>query len=85
LHKLARNLKSLSANLKILGEWVELKLSNRAGPAHRRKREVSRGFSAIELLRNPQPIDGFVTERPQYAGELATANQPLLTVMDTST
>lgn len=31
------------------------------------------------------PIDGFVTERPQYAGELATANQPLLTVMDTST
>ncbi len=31
------------------------------------------------------PIDGFVTERPQYAGELATANQPLLTVMDIST
>ena len=30
------------------------------------------------------PIDGFITERPQYAGELATANQPLLTVMDTS-
>jgi HlyD family secretion protein len=31
------------------------------------------------------PIDGVVTERPQYAGELATANQPILTVMDTST
>ena len=31
------------------------------------------------------PIDGFITDRPQYAGELATANQPLLTVMDTST
>ena len=30
------------------------------------------------------PIDGYVTDRPQYAGELATANQPLLTVMDTS-
>jgi HlyD family secretion protein len=28
------------------------------------------------------PIDGVVTERPLYAGELATANQPLLTVMD---
>jgi multidrug efflux pump subunit AcrA (membrane-fusion protein) len=28
------------------------------------------------------PIDGVVTDRPQYAGELATANQPLLTVMD---
>lgn len=30
------------------------------------------------------PIDGVVTDRPQYAGELATANQPILTVMDTS-
>jgi len=30
------------------------------------------------------PMDGIVTDRPQYAGELATANQPLLTVMDTS-
>jgi RND family efflux transporter MFP subunit len=28
------------------------------------------------------PIDGVVTDRPLYAGELATANQPLLTVMD---
>src|SRR5262249_43091571 len=31
------------------------------------------------------PIDGFVTDRPQYAGELAAANVPLLTVMNTST
>jgi HlyD family secretion protein len=30
------------------------------------------------------PIDGVVTDRPQYEGELATANQPILTVMDTS-
>jgi HlyD family secretion protein len=30
------------------------------------------------------PIDGVITERPQYPGELATANQPLLTVMDMS-
>jgi HlyD family secretion protein len=30
------------------------------------------------------PIDGVVTDRPQYPGELATANQPLLTVMDMS-
>jgi multidrug efflux pump subunit AcrA (membrane-fusion protein) len=30
------------------------------------------------------PIDGVVTERPQFPGELASANQPLLTVMDTS-
>jgi HlyD family secretion protein len=30
------------------------------------------------------PIDGVVTDRPQYEGELATVNQPILTVMDTS-
>jgi len=30
------------------------------------------------------PIDGVVTERPQYQGELANANQPLLTVMNTT-
>lgn len=30
------------------------------------------------------PIDGVVTERPLYVGDLATANQPILTVMDTS-
>lgn len=30
------------------------------------------------------PIDGVVTDRPIYEGELATANQPILTVMDTS-
>jgi HlyD family secretion protein len=30
------------------------------------------------------PIDGVVTDRPQFPGELATANQPLLTVMNTS-
>jgi HlyD family secretion protein len=31
------------------------------------------------------PIDGVVTDRPLYAGDLAIANQPILTVMDTST
>ena len=30
------------------------------------------------------PIDGVVTDRPLYVGDLATANQPLLTVMNTS-
>jgi multidrug efflux pump subunit AcrA (membrane-fusion protein) len=31
------------------------------------------------------PIDGVVTDRPLYVGDLAAANQPILTVMDTST
>jgi HlyD family secretion protein len=30
------------------------------------------------------PMDGVVTERPLFPGELASANQPLLTVMNTS-
>jgi multidrug efflux pump subunit AcrA (membrane-fusion protein) len=30
------------------------------------------------------PIDGVVTERPLYPGEMATAGTPLMTVMDTS-
>jgi HlyD family secretion protein len=30
------------------------------------------------------PISGVVTERPLYAGEMATAGTPLITVMDTS-
>jgi len=30
------------------------------------------------------PIDGVVTDRPLYVGDLATANQPILTVMDLS-
>jgi HlyD family secretion protein len=31
------------------------------------------------------PIDGVVIDRPLYVGDLATVNQPILTVMDTST
>jgi len=30
------------------------------------------------------PIDGVVTDRPLYVGDLAAANQPILTVMDVS-
>lgn len=37
------------------------------------------GYSEIR-----SPMNGVVTDRPQYAGELATANQPLITVMDMS-
>lgn len=37
------------------------------------------GYSEIR-----SPMSGIVTDRPQYAGELATANQPLITVMDMS-
>ena len=51
-------------------------------------------LSAEGLMHNAQaqlsysqivsPIDGVVTDRPLYAGDLATANQPILTVMNLS-
>lgn len=37
------------------------------------------GYSEIR-----SPIDGYVTERPLYPGEMANAGTPILTVMDTS-
>ena len=37
------------------------------------------GFSELR-----SPIDGFVTDRPLFAGEMAQAGQPIVTVMDTS-
>src|SRR5205823_421776 len=60
--------------------------SNKIGPwlAIDSGRSDARRGSATQLLGNPQPIDGVVTERPLYAGDLATANQPILTVMNLS-
>ena len=37
---------------------------------------------AYSIIRSP--IDGVVTDRPLYVGDLATANQPILTIMNTS-
>jgi multidrug efflux pump subunit AcrA (membrane-fusion protein) len=40
--------------------------------------------AALSYSQIRSPIGGVVTDRPLYPGELATANQPLLTVMNTS-
>ena len=40
--------------------------------------------AALHYSEIRSPIDGVVTDRPQFAGELATANQPLMTVMNVS-
>jgi HlyD family secretion protein len=42
--------------------------------------EAQLGYATIR-----SPIDGYVTERPFYAGEMANAGTPLLTVMETTT
>lgn len=44
-----------------------------------RSAEAQLSYSEIR-----SPIDGVVTDRPLYAGDLATANQPILTVMNLS-
>jgi HlyD family secretion protein len=38
----------------------------------------------LSYSRISSPMDGVVTDRPLYEGDLATANQPILTVMNTS-
>src|SRR5260370_12132213 len=38
----------------------------------------------LSYSRITSPIDGVVTDRPLFEGDLAAANQPLLTVMNTS-
>lgn len=38
----------------------------------------------LQYARITSPISGFVTDRPLYEGQMATAGQPLMTVMDLS-
>jgi HlyD family secretion protein len=69
-------------DLKRIGEKESLKsASGQLSAAHGKYMGASALLSYSEIR---SPMDGVVTDRPQYEGELATANQPLLTVMDTS-
>jgi RND family efflux transporter MFP subunit len=69
-------------DLKRIGEKESLKsASGQLSAAHGKYLGASAQLSYAEIR---SPMDGVVTDRPQYEGELATANQPLLTVMDTS-
>jgi HlyD family secretion protein len=69
-------------DLKRIGEKESLRsASGQLSAAHGKYLGASAQLSYSEIR---SPIDGVVTDRPQYEGELATANQPLLTVMDIS-
>jgi multidrug efflux pump subunit AcrA (membrane-fusion protein) len=70
------------ADLKRIGERDTLKTASGQLAAARGKFHGAAAQLSYSEIRSP--MDGVVTDRPQYAGELATANQPLLTVMDTS-
>ena len=70
------------ADLQRLGKKQALKSahgSRLSAEGQMRAAEAQLSYSEIR-----SPIDGVVTDRPLYAGDLATANQPILTVMNLS-
>ena len=69
-------------DLQRLGEKQALKSAGGQLSAARGKYLGARAQLSYSEIRSP--IDGVVTDRPLYPGELATANQPLLTVMNMS-
>ena len=69
-------------DLKNLGEKQALKSAGGQLSAATGKYQGAEAQLSYSEIRSP--INGVVTDRPLYAGELATANQPLLTVMDLS-
>jgi len=69
-------------DLKRLGEQQALKSAK--GQLAAAKGKLMGSTAALSYSEIRSPIDGVVTDRPQYAGELAAANQPLMTLMDLS-
>jgi len=70
------------ADLQRMGKEQALKSAHGSRlSAEGQMRAAEAQFSYSEIR---SPIDGVVTDRPLYAGDLATANQPILTVMNLS-
>src|SRR6516165_12413214 len=69
-------------DLQKLGE--EQTLKSASGQLSAAKGKYLNAKAQLSYSEIRSPIDGVVTDRPLFQGELATANQPLLTVMDTS-
>lgn len=70
------------ADLQRMGKEQLLKAAKgtkESAEGHYRAAAAQLSYSEIR-----SPIDGVVTDRPLYVGDLATANQPILTVMDIS-
>jgi multidrug efflux pump subunit AcrA (membrane-fusion protein) len=70
------------ADLQRIGKEQTLKSAN--GQLSSAKGKYLSAQAQLTYSEIRSPIDGVVTDRPQYQGELATANQPLLTVMNIS-
>ena len=70
------------ADLQRIGKEQALKSAHGSRlSAEGQMRSAEALFSYSEIR---SPIDGVITDRPLYAGDLATANQPILTVMNLS-
>jgi HlyD family secretion protein len=72
----------LLADLKSVGEEQGLRAAEgtkESAQGHMQNAEALLSYSHII-----SPIDGVVTDRPLYEGDLATANQPILTIMNIS-
>ena len=59
-------------------------LKNAGGQLSAAKGKLLGAEATLSYSQIRSPIDGVVTDRPLYPGELATANQPLLTIMNTT-
>ena len=70
------------ADLQRLGKEQELKSAR--GSKESAEGKYHNAAALLSYSRIKSPIDGVVTDRPLYEGDLATANQPILTVMNLS-
>jgi multidrug efflux pump subunit AcrA (membrane-fusion protein) len=82
----ARNQSSIAKKhleaLMAIGKQQELKAA--AGQLESAKGKYMGAQAQLSYSEIRSPIDGFITERPLYPGEMAAAGTPLLTVMDIS-
>lgn len=59
-------------------------LETAAGQLHQAQGQFDEAEATLSYSEIRSPINGYVTQRPLYQGEMASAGVPLLTVMDTS-
>ena len=62
----------------------EQALKNAEGQLKSAQGKLRQAQASVSYTEIRSPIDGVVTERPYFAGEIAQAGTPLITVMDTS-
>jgi multidrug efflux pump subunit AcrA (membrane-fusion protein) len=70
------------ADLHRLGKEQLLKSAQGSKESQEGKYRAAAAQLSYSMIKSP--IDGVVTDRPPYEGDLATANQPILTVMNLS-